>query len=243
MKLYKAKFRISLIVRNAVCCIVFFVIAACSKQTETLPQVVDSRYMPVAIGRQTEYYQTFIQIDIPAGINDTAYWIYRETIDTILSDSLNYVTYRVLGERKKLETDAWVPYSVSQIRIAFNEVVRTDNNISLVTLKYPIEYKKIWDGNIYSILGYQKFQYTQTFINHTIEPNEFDSVIVVTHNNLKSIYDYNFKEERYAPNFGMISKTIYNVESQPNHASIDISKPIEQRITKGTIELWKIKLD
>ena len=36
-------------------------------------------------------------------------------------------------------------------------------------------------------------------------------------------------------------KTTYDVESQPNHANINLNLPIEQRITKGTIEIYERK--
>ena len=86
----------------------------------------------------------------------------------------------------------------------------------------------------------QQARYEKIQITDTILGVPYDSVIVVKQQDFKSLYTWQYGEERYAKNIGMIYRKAIDVESQPNHARIDLSKPIEERITKGTITQYRL---
>ncbi len=188
---------------------------------------------------QSNFLFTQITIDVVAGIRDTQVWKVRDIVSNIIIDTLDYTLYRVERVRRKADTLAWQPFTVYGIREYSKSIVRIDDNIPYVILQFPEKQGKTWNGNEFNVKPAEQYTYTKINTNDTIQGIIYDSVLVITQQKFKSLYTYQFKEERYAYGIGLISKIKYDVESQPNHANINLNLPIEQRITKGTIEIYE----
>lgn len=219
----------------------FTLLISCGKDNVTLQfKEKGFGYFPLQQQNPKIYKYTNITIDVVAGIQDTSIWYIRETIADTVIDTLDYSVIRVVREKRRADTLSWEPATVLSIRTYDRQIVRVDENIPYLILSFPIKHDYSWNGNKYNTNDEELYTYSSENIQDTILNMKYDSVLVVSQNYFKSIYTYVFKEERYAYGIGMISKIVYDVESQPNHANINLSLPIEERITKGTITIYEL---
>lgn len=220
----------------------FLCLFSCKENSYTpQPTQLHTKYIVLETPHECNFTLTQITIDVVAGIRDTQVWHVRDIMSNEIVDTLDYTLYRVERNRRKADTLPWNPYTVYSIRAYSKSLVRVWENTPYVIMQFPEIIGKTWNGNEYNTKPAEQYSYTAINTTDTIGQTIYDSVLVITQQNFKSLYTYQFKEERYAYGVGLISKTTYDVESQPNHANINLNLPIEQRITKGTIEIYERK--
>lgn len=218
-------------------------IAATCKDLE--PQPVEANglnFMPLEKGNVVEYKQTLVHIDIPSGIYDTTEWVLRETMGEQIAQSNNSKTYRVEVQRRKIDETAWQPYTVYELQVSNEQIVRVEANTAIVVLRFPMEQGRTWQGNALNTIPDEKFKYGKLNIDTTIQTVAYDSVCEVIHRDFLTLYTLQSQKELYKRNVGLIRKEIYNVESQQISSAppLDLSKPLLDRLTKGTIEILEI---
>lgn len=223
--------------RVIIYCILLGVCLSCSKK-KVEPTVNWDRYYPTKIGSSRVYECTQIKIDVLAEKKDTDVFYMKEIIAACIADTNSCKVYAVDSYRGTTANGPWTPYVSSSIQKYANSVVKVDQNVPYQILKFPAKFDFSWDLNLYNTNGEQQVHYDKIHVTDTILDTAYDSVLVVLQQDFKSLYTWQYGEERYAKNVGMIYKKVVDVESQPNHAWIDLNKPIEERITKGTISQY-----
>jgi len=230
---------------------IILLITACSKKIEPLPPAVTGfNYLDVTKGKVTLYKQTIVDIDVQSGRYDTTEWVLRETIGEQIAQSNNSITYRVEVQRRKLNETQWLPYTVYELRLSQENIVRVDTNTAVVVLHFPQELGKTWQGNALNTKPDEKFKYTrfnidttiQVSIGTTIQTHAYDSVCEVTHRNFPTVVSLQSQKELYRKGIGLLRKEVYNVESQDikGRPPLDFTKPLLDRLTYGTIEILEI---
>lgn len=207
---------------------------SCSKNSSS-PSTNWDEYYPLSNGCVRTYECTSVKVDVPAGLYDSSVFFLRETIGGIVSKENSCTVYADYFEKSETPNGPWSPYLSQSVQKYSNAIVRVENNVPYQVLKFPAKYDYSWDLNLYNQEDEQLVFYDKIFSHDTIYTSTFDSVLVVLQKDFKSLYTWDYAEERYARNVGLIYRKNISVESQPNHARIDLSKPIEDRITKGTI--------
>ena len=216
-------------------------VSSCKK--EDAKPVDWTEYYPLAIGTTRIYECTKITIDVPTDIHDTVTFLLRETVKSLISETKNCRTYAENCEIKEEGSSEWKPYFSLAVQQYDHAVVRVKDNVPLQVLKFPAKTGFTWDLNEFNTLDEQRIAYTAiNYINDVATDVLWsDSIVEVTQNDFKSLYTYQYAVEQYAKHVGMIYKKTIDVESQPNHAKIDLTKDIEERITKGTISTFRLK--
>lgn len=197
-------------------------------------------YLPLENTTPKLYKYSFINIDLLAGIRDTSVWYFKELITDTITDTLDCTLIRVERLKRRSNSDPWEPATTYSYRVYANKIVRVYENIPYLILDFPIQQNKTWNGNIFNTLDNEDYIYSFINTQDTVGQTAYDSVLVVNQQEFESLYTYQLKEERYAYGVGLILKVAYDVESQPNHAQINLSDPILERITKGTIEKYEL---
>lgn len=219
--------------------IIFLIFFSCSKEKPS-PAVVWTDYYPLSIGTERIYECTSITIDVLAGTNETLVYNIRETVASIVNKGN---TCEVFAENCDIRTSGlqtWEPYASLSVQRYDHAIVRVEDNVPLQVLKFPANTSFSWDLNEFNTEEEKKTYYSIVNQPETIAEITYDSVLTVMQKGFKSLYTYEYGEERYAKNVGLIYKKAINVESQPTHQQIDLTKPIEDRITKGTIHTYKL---
>ncbi len=223
--------------RILVYCLLACLVVSC-KKTDVQPFVQWNEYYPLTIGSTRTYDCVSIRIDVPTGIEDTAYYQIRETVVACISDTNSCRVYAIQTEKKVKGESTWAPYSSHSVQQYDHQIVRVEENVPLCVLKFPPSTSYSWDLNAYNMSQEQQINYVG--INEFDDETDSDSVLFVLQQDFKSLYSYQHSEERYAKNVGLVYRKNIDVESQPNHAPIDLNDPIEERITKGTITTYKL---
>ncbi|MFW5851917.1 MAG: hypothetical protein ACOCWB_06820 [Bacteroidota bacterium] len=218
----------------------FFVltILSCTKET-AIPEDTSDKYYPIQPGYEYVYSVTSIRIDKPTEIYDTVHYLLRQRVTDIIVDTLGYTTF-VVQQDSCVDSSGWVSSKNIAIRKVDNEIVLLDNNTETVLLQYPVSRNMYWDANIYNLEDKKTYMYSAIDVPYDSESFNSDSTIVVEQQKFESLYSYVFQEERYACGVGLCSKTDINIESQPIHGTIDLSLPIEERITYGYMKTYSL---
>lgn len=214
---------------------VIVLISVSCKKTEEKPDVDWHEYAMFSSGIVRTYECTSINIDVLAGIKDTSIFYIQETVGPIYSDTLSCDVYAISQIKRNDDETTWSAYSSYCIQSANSYIVRVENNTPYKILQFPASTNFSWDLNIFNTNDEQQVHYSDINSSMTIHDTSYDSVLTVLQQDFKSLYTYQFAVEQYAKGFGLIYKKDIDVESQPNHATIDLSLPVEERITKGTI--------
>ena len=218
-----------------------FAIISCEKDDSNNIENIDYSYYPITVGNYLIYDITEINIDKPLEIYDTTEYQLKEIVESEYIGLSGKTEYRLERYIRLNETSSWQIYDIWIVYIDNNIVVKVEENISYVKMTFPVVDENSWNGNSFNTLD--KTDYTITGINYSdsINSNYLDSLLRVEQINEESLIDKKEFYEVYMKNVGLVEKFEININSQPiNGEPIDISVPIEQRITVGTIYKQRI---
>ncbi|MCQ2959253.1 MAG: hypothetical protein MJ198_03575 [Bacteroidales bacterium] len=220
-------------------CLALFICFSCQKE-QIKKDFSWSDYYPIAIGNERIYEYTNIRIDLPAGIKDTDIFFIKEKTISLLSHTNECEVFAINKFKSSSESGPWEDFSSMSIQQYAHSIVTVEENIPYQILRFPAKYDYSWDLNLYNTDLEKSIYYKKINMQDTIFNVVYDSVLIVLQDDFKSLYTYQFAEDHFAKNFGLIYRQRIDVESQPNHAKIDLSLPIEKRITKGTISTCRL---
>lgn len=212
---------------------IFLVFLSCKKQ-ENAPTIDWRDYYPLEVGSSRLYDCESIKIDVLAGVNDTSRFLLQADVVGIISDTNGCVTYAINCKRKLKNSEEWTSYVSLSIQQYQHSIVRVEENVPYLILKFPAQKGFSWDVNAYNT-GNEQLAHYSDITEGEYEGVHIDSAATVLLQDFKSLYTYQYDVEQYAKHYGLLYKQTIDVESQPTQANIDLSKPIEDRITKGTI--------
>lgn len=211
---------------------VLLLVFSCKKEDPT-PAIDWQSYYPLTIGTERIYDYTSIRIDLPAAIDDTVHCFVRETVEALIADTNGCRVFAEKYEKSPSKNGPWEAFGSFSVQQYAQSIVRVEENVPYQVLLFPAKVNLSWNINTFNTLESQQVYYS---VINNCDEGLADSTITILQNDFKSLYTYQFAEEQYGKNVGLISKVVIDVESQPNHLpSLDITKPIEERITKGTI--------
>jgi len=177
-----------------------------------------------------------INIDMPVAIRDTARFLLKEVIvseDSLTPEIMEYKMERYFKTNKDKDwniNDVWVIHDTK------NYTIVNEENIRIVKLVYPLDSFSTWNGNIYNNLGELFFEVDSMNIDCNLNGINYDSVAVIIQESFESIFEKSYQIEKYAKNTGLIYKESIEIESQNyDNYQVDVSVPLMERITKGTI--------
>ncbi len=197
---------------------------------------IDYSYYPLTVGNYVMYNVTEINIDKPLNIYDTTIYQLKEFVESQFIGSNGKTQYRLERYKRANDTMSWVISDVWAVYFLDNKLVKVEENIPLIKINFPVKQNKAWDGNKLNTLDSVLFTITNLNIADTVSSTLFDSVLTVTVTNEESLIDKKLIYEKFAKNIGLIEKIDININSQPeNGEPVDITVPIENRITTGTI--------
>ncbi len=216
----------------------------CSKPFEQPPAELNGfNFMPMIEGKSILYKQTIVNIDHGGRVRDTTEWILQETMSAQIAQSNISQTYRVEVQRRKLNETQWQAYTVYELQLSKERIVRVDTNTAKVVLTFPQFEGKTWQGNAWNIFENEKFKYTHLNLDTTIQSTNYDSVCEVQHRYSQNAIELKSYKELYRKDIGLLRKEMYDVQSQPNDFPGTWNPdetPILDRITVGIIEIIEI---
>ena len=214
---------------------------SCKKENQTINNSIDYSYFPLKVGNYIMYDVTEINIDKAISVYDTVTYQLKEYVESEFEGANGKTQYRLERYIRANDTIPWEIKDVWAIYFLNNKLVKVEENIPIIKINFPVEIDKSWDGNKLNTQDSVLYTITNVDASDTVNSMSFDSVLTVTIYDEESLIDKKLVFNKYAKNIGLIDKTIIDINSQPTNGDpIDITVPIEERITTGTIYTQKV---
>jgi len=186
-------------------CIIGVLFFTCKKDKVIAPADLGYSYYPSNIGHwvlydvDSTYYDNFYHTE------KHYHFQIKELIESTFSDNQNRPTQRI--ERyEKNDTISFYLKNVWASNLTSSTAEKVEGNIRYVKLVFPIVEGQTWNGNAYNSLGFQNYEYNNTFTPYTVNGVTYDSTVTVIQNVDSNLIYVNNMFEVYAKNIGMIYK-------------------------------------
>jgi len=192
-------------------------------------------YFPVTVGKWYIYEADSIVWDSFADTVDTINFQIREAVINSFTDSENRPSvtiersYRPDANSFWSNTETW--YAVRDDKVA----ERVENNLRFTKLSFPLVMGIQWQGNgfigdnIFEFNICNNWNYTITDTAATLTTNtSFSDVVEVTQIDLETGLSKCYSKEYYAPNVGLISKTLMLLQLDDPNETIPWQKKVER---------------
>ena len=158
---------------------------------------------------------------IPSTVRNYKYQI-KEVIESTFLDAEGRETFRWERYKRDTVTDPWVIKDVWMANKTATTVEMVEENERFIKLIFPVKLLKIWDGNSTNTIEEWDYQYTEVDVPRTIGGLSFDSTLVVSQQDYNPWIYYDFFEEYYAKNVGLIYKKGIHWEKDDASFSWDV---------------------
>ncbi|KAA9349463.1 hypothetical protein [Larkinella humicola] len=187
----------------------FLFLDACQSSTPE-PTASGFDYQPLEKGNYWIYEVTEQQFALNGSSTTQTYQL-RELIthsyvDTAVVDPTASATFRVERHRRTNDSQPWQPDSVSSIRIADNQLIKTENNRSYVKLVFPLIDQFQWNGNVFNTAGEDLYQLKNTAKPFNVLSKPFPETATIVQQNDSTLVSQDKRLEIYARGVGLIYK-------------------------------------
>jgi len=213
----------------------------CEDVVEDSPILDDQKYFPLTVGKWQIYEaDSIVWNSFTETVETIKFQIREEVIDSFIDGSNRSAvkierTYRSNANQVWNNADTW--YAVRDEKVA----ERVENNLRFTKLAFPIVAGAQWKGNgfvnnVFEFNICKNWNYTitqtdATFATDTTTNTSFNDVVEVTQIDLETGLSKCFSKEYYAPNIGLISKSMILLQlSDPNETI-----PWEEKVNRGYI--------
>ena len=186
------------------------VFSSCKKGDETI--IYGDHYFLADSGRYVVYDVMSIVHDDPSEVHDTSLFQIKEIIGKELMDNEGYHTrklYRNIKENDNLNLnlkDVWV------IKKTGRSVEVIEENQRKIKMAFSISYDQYWDCNALNNLDAEQCYHSNIYLPISVASIDYDSPVVVEHENFLSYIEYLRSYEVYAPSIGKIQSYFKDIE-------------------------------
>lgn len=214
----------------------FMFLLSCENETETLdPSVFNFDFYEIEEGYEWIYEVDSLIIASGGNANITTSSQVREQIGDLISDDNGERRYELLRSTRKTENDTWVLTDVWLLTIDNNRIIRTEENLSFISLVFPLNENSSWDGNalfdsemefpigfdnLVAYLGWN-YEVVEIDIPHTIGETTYDETVRVVHIDDSNLLGRRFSEERYARGIGLIERNLELFDTQNTDITLE----------------------
>ncbi len=172
-------------------------------EKEPNPQVSDYQYFPIAVGQYQIYEVTDINYTISSDPIYSKYFL-KEQISESYENQASEKIYKIERFKRQTNAQSWKIDSVWTAQLLTNKVVRTENNVDIIKLFFPIQTAQFWNKNELNSFSVQKISYQDKGKDFKIDGKVYQNTVSVIIKNDSSLLSKNKNFEVYAPLFGMI---------------------------------------
>lgn len=197
------------------------ILGSCKKDSDLRPEDMGYCYFPYEPGDyliydvDSTYYDDFF---------DTTYHLsfqIKEYYESYFYDSQGRLSIRIERWYKMTDTTDWYLRDVwySCKTPAFAE--RTEENIRITRLIFPVQNHSEWDGNAFNIYDSEYFEYDDKDEPYSVGSFNFDSTVTVIQDISSNLIEDIYKSEIYARNVGLVYKKYRDVTKNFVSGSIE----------------------
>lgn len=204
--------------------LLFVLLSSCKKDDQSI--VYGYQYFPYEEGAYVIYDVVDILHDDPVGVHDTNYYQIKEQIgedDLDEEGELYRKMYRYVRVNDSL---SWTLQDVWVAKKNNRSVEIVEENDRIIKLAFSISYDQYWDCNALNNEDAIDCYYANIYEPLTLGGLDYDSTVIVKHQNFESFIEKIEVYEIYAANVGKIKS--YNKDITINNGdTLDIEKGTE----------------
>jgi hypothetical protein len=193
-----------------------------SELLETVdPSIYGYEYYPLEVGKQWIYEVDSIQFDIGNNnlpVSDSVRFYIKEEIKELLKDQLGQDLYRIERYRSQNPDGPWANLDVVTASKSTNQAFRTENNLRIINLVFPLEDRIRWDGLAYvaeDVIIFVKgeklelfkgweFQVSDFAASENIGSVAYQDIVTVQQADEDSVIELRYSIEKYAKGIGLV---------------------------------------
>ncbi|WP_118972391.1 hypothetical protein [Taibaiella koreensis] len=208
---------------------------SCKKEKEDLSEIAKgNQFFPTEIGKYIVYdYDSTIwndQLGVPLPYKGQL----RYTVVDTFRDAAGRLSYRINVERRKNDTDPYMPNDVLSVTPTENRVELMQRGLTFIKMVFPVASSPSWNGNALIALGdkdnaeYDNDKWKYTYANfdnefdpgnnlyeHTVTVNQIDDQLNDPDVDSTAYAYRNYSQEVYAYNVGLVYRERIYWEFQP----------------------------
>lgn len=211
--------------------------SACKKDTAPAPDL-GYEYYPVQAGSWVIYDVDSTYYNLFTKQKEEFSFQLKELVDSVFPDNAGRSMMRIKRFYRNTSNDEWKVKRVWSAVRTTDRVERTEENVKIIKLIFPVRRGKSWDGNAMNTLGEMIYKYSTAHESATIGSTTFDSTATILQEADSNLIEKKFKQEIYAKNVGLIYKAYIDVAVQDT--VIDFTKPFDERINTGVKYFYRI---
>lgn len=190
--------------------LLFAVISAlcwrCSETKEISPEELGTNYFPLKTGTYSIY-----QVDGAIKINDDDSvgfsYLLKESVVDSFQNLESGISYKIERQKKFHENDPWVTDSIWTARIDDHTAVRTEHNVPIASLTFPLRENKSWDGNKLNSKYKKEFEMINIGQPYIGSFGTYEATVTVIQEYLPDFFDKNISaKEIYSKYEGLVYK-------------------------------------
>lgn len=212
-------------------CFAICVMSFSCKRDEAPKANYGYNYLPLEIGRELVYHVDSTYFNDFTGTDSTYSFTIKDRVAETFTDAAGRTVFRIEQSRKKSDTaefDIVGSYSIYKDK---SLVEKTQDNLRVVPLVFPIRSGHQWDGNIFNTRVEDHFQYA--YFDQSTEVNGItmdSSLRVLQLVDTQNFIVKRFDEEQYARGVGLIYKEhLYTVRKTNGDSGVHIIMQLDQR--------------
>jgi hypothetical protein len=179
---------------------------SCSETREVTPQDLGVNYYPLQTGSYTVYHVEGVEYINPEDSVEFSYQLKESVVDSFLNLESG-ISYKMLREIRDNEDQEWQTDSVWTVRKDNIRVIRTESNIPVINLVFPIRENTIWDANGFNDRkpdSYEMVDAGKPFVGEFVS---FDETVTVIQEDIPDTFTaFLFSKEIYAQDVGLVYK-------------------------------------
>jgi len=189
-----------------ICILIFY---SCKKEVEIVNLHYD--YFPIKTGTWVAYNVDSIAHNDFTLTVDTFNFQVKEIIESQFLDNEGRPTQRIERYYRNNADSSWTLRNVWVANRTERDAEKVEDNIRYIKLIFPVVKNAKWNGNSANTLDEVRYEYKNIHSAYTLNSMNFDSCLVVQHENELSLFSDKFSEEVYANHIGNIYRKYVNL--------------------------------
>ena len=193
----------------------FIVLFFSCKKESIVPQILHYNYFPTETGSYVVYdVDSVVHAENDNNTDDSVYvsqYQIKEVIVSTFFDGEDRPTQRVMRYSRKEDSFEWNALGVFTQLVTSKGAFRTEENIILHKLAFPINKRISWNGNASNTMTEEILSYEEVHVPTSLGSLIFDSTISVLQIDESNFIEILYGIEQYATHAGMIYKERVNL--------------------------------
>ena len=168
-------------------------------------------YFPVTAGTYRHYLVDSIGHDITS---DTSAYQIKEVLGESYIDDTGHPAVNVMRYKRFQNGQPWILQAVWVQQRKTTTAERVENNERFVTMVFPLQPDKTWNGNAFNTRDPWMYSYANIGAFYEVGPFDFENTVTVNQRNSVNLIDQEIAFEVYAADIGMIYKKYVDLNIQ-----------------------------